>query len=134
MTSTEKSNKEINSVPYFKSGFNYGRKSKIQAKLKSEETDIQVRVVVESETLELEESVVEPEISEFEESVVEPEISEFEESTLTTEDTNTVVQTGATQSDDVDTDTIQINTGTSETPQTTPTNSTEQGAADFFGD
>lgn len=50
MSSTEKSSRDIDSVPYFKSGFDYGRKSKIRAKLKSEEKDKKIILVVEKET------------------------------------------------------------------------------------
>ena len=50
MTPTEKSSKEIDNVPYFKSGLIMVEKSKIQGKLKTEETDEKVKVVVEKGT------------------------------------------------------------------------------------
>ena len=52
MSSTEKSNKKINNIPYFKSGFNYGRKSNIQAQLKSEEQDSRIIQTLEQQNIE----------------------------------------------------------------------------------
>jgi len=119
MSSTEKSNKNIDNVPYFKSGFDYGRKNKIQAKLRSEEEDEQIRIVVEQE--------------EAARRAEEEAARRAEEEAARRAEEERMRKLGLGPTSDIE-QTNTGNTGTSETPQTTSNNPTEQAAEDFFGD
>lgn len=103
MSSTEKSSKDIDNVPYFKSGFNYGRKSKIQGKLKTEETDSQIiRVVDEAEQT-------------FEDILREFNIDQsFPDDLPTTQQTSTTTE-------ETDTTETAVQTSSSEEPNPDPT-------------
>lgn len=118
MSSTEKSSKEIDNVPYFKSGFHYGRKSKIQGKIKTEETDEKVKVVVEKSG-DTDDFDVDEFLAGFDQNVSVPE----ETNTTNTEQVTNTKPPSTDQQEDTDTTgvDIQIENTQDEVPTTEDT-------------